>query len=314
MTPRPQVAMSFSPTSINFAGNSRMTLTISPGSLATLTAIGFSDTLPAGIGLSNATVQSCGGVEVQVSGDRRTLSLSGATLGPKQICTLSYSVFTGVTNASIGDHVNEVTVNSSAGPVTVKATLTVSFDPQTIPLDGTSQMTLRVQESGNSINYVNFVDTLPPGIEVATPKQMTSSGCGSCLSASGNTVQLGNTELKFRDSCVVKVNVTGKTPGVLTNQLTVNSQASTLAIASASLTVGTAPPRPQVAMSFSPASINFAGSSRMTLTIMPGSLATLAAVGFSDALPSGIQAQTNGAVQSCGGGMFRYPGMAGRSA
>ena len=149
---------------------------------------------------------------------------------------MSYSVFSGVTAISIGDHVNEVTVNSSAGPVTVQATLTVkpppsprvevSFDPQTIPLDGTSEMTLRVRESGNSFNYVHYVDTLPAGMEVATPKQMTSNGCGAFTSANGNTVQLGNTQLKLGGSCVIKVNVAGKTSGVLTNQLTNTQRAS----------------------------------------------------------------------------------------
>ena len=312
----PKVTMSFSPASVHLGGYSDLKFTITPSSLATVTAISFADSLPAGLWVrSNVANAACGGVTLQVLSDQKTFSLTGATLGPKQTCSFTVPVSAGMTSSAIGVQSNQVTVNSNAPPVLATAMLTVTpprpprvtlgFSPDTIFLHRNSKMTLDIES--DTINYINFTDTLPAGLIIATPSQQTGNCSGFVNGGSGeNRISVSDSEITFQKRCEITIQVTGTAPGVQTNQVTVNSFAPSVT-ASASLTVKAPPPTgASLTMLFVPDNIPLNGTSRLSLHINSSGQAFLSSdltnISFNDTLPAGILVATpHNLTGGCGG-------------
>jgi len=244
----------------------------------TLSGAAFTDTLPPGLVVANpaniqnsSTAPGCGfyGGMVSATAGMSTISLSGASLplGPDANCTFSVDVISGPLNppnmpASFTNTVTDMTStnpNISDAPQMATATLIVtpgplapsitkSFSPNMVPLNGSSTLSFTVSNPNASISLsaIGFVDTFPSGLALNSSTVTGSCGGGSITantSANPNTVTLATATLAAGTSCTFSVNVKVTGTGTITNTTgaisAFESGPGTTASASISTTGGT---------------------------------------------------------------------------
>jgi len=168
---------------------------------------------------------SCGGGTITATAGAGAVSLSGATIAGGGSCTFSVSV-KGTTS---GAKNNSVTVNSTNGGtgntsqatlnVGVPPTITKAFGATDIALNGTTSLTLTINNSNTiALTGVAVSDTLPSGLVVATPNGL-SNGCGGAVTATAgsSSISLSGGTIAASGSCVISVNVKGVTAGTKNN-------------------------------------------------------------------------------------------------
>src|SRR5262249_35740271 len=308
----PTITKSFGATSIPVGGTTSLTFTITnPNSSQTLTGIGFTDPLPAGLSVPNGTASTCGGTVTPTAAG--TIAVRGGTLAASGSCSFSVTV----TGVSAGVQMNTTGVISStesgAGATSNTATVTVvgpatiskSFGAATIPLGGTTTLTFTITNNNatTTLTGVGFTDTLPSGLAVAsTPNASTS--CGGTFTPNAGDTSLtfsGGTISSGGGTCTVKVDVTGTTAGVKNNTSgnVTSTEGGTGTTASASVTV-VAPPT--ISKAFGAANIPLGGTTSLTFTVTnPNSTVALTGVGFTDTLPAGLTTPNNAGSSQCGG-------------
>ncbi len=281
----------------------------------TLTGIGFSDTLPAGLVIStpNGLSGSCGGGTITATAGSASISLSGASLTAGASCTFQVNVTADATTGVRTNVTGAVTSNETGAAGTATASITVaaaptiakSFGVATIPLSGTTLLTFNINNpnAGVTLHGIAFTDNLPAGLQVATPSGLSNTCGGTATAVAGSgVVTLTGATLAGSTPCVVSVNVKGTTAGIQNNSTQVSStETGTGNTTNASVTV-VAPPN--FLKGFSPATIPVNSSSTLTFTIQNNNTTiSLTGIGFSDTLPPGmIVATPNGLTGSCGGG------------
>ena len=139
---------------------------------------------------------------------------------------------------------------------------------------------------------------------VATPNGLIGSCSGGTITAASGTgaVSLSGAALAASGWCSFTINVTGTSPGLKTNTVTVSStETGTGNTSSANLQV-IAPAT--IAKAFGTGSLQLNGSTTLTFNLSnPNTATTLTGVGFTDVLPAGLVVSTpNGLTGSCGGG------------
>jgi uncharacterized repeat protein (TIGR01451 family) len=308
----PVVSSSFLPSSINVGQPSFLAFTITnPNAGTSLTGVGFTDTLPAGLIVPNQTTAACGGT-LTLSAPQ-TVSLSGATIAPSGQCQFTVTV-TGLTTG---------TKTNTAGPVvstegglgnSTTATLDVttpsppviasSFNPTNILVGATSSLTFTITNTnaGTALTGIGFTDTLPAGTTVASANSAVCGG--TLLFSTPPTISLSGASIPPHDQCQFSVTVTGATAGskVNTTSAVTSNQGGSGNSATATLTVTTSSP-PSITSSFSPSSINVGQTSALTFTIAnPNAGASLTGIGFTDALPAGLTT-ANATSTTCGGAL-----------
>lgn len=319
-----------------------------PNSDVTLTGIAFTDNLPAGLVIANPNQlsNSCDGTVTADPGSS-TVILSGGDLGPavglsrikhghsrgglqqpssSGSCFISVEVqpntsgtFNNTTGAisanesGTGATSNTATLTVSSAPSVQPPTIAKAFGASSVPLNGTTTLTLTVgnPNSGTTLNNVGADDPLPSGLVVATPSGVS----GSCLANGGSVIS--NTPTDFmtqgatlapNTSCTYTINVTGTTAGTKNNTTgnvgaDFNSGSETVhttgGTASASLIV-VAPP--SIAKAFNPSSIAQTEPTSLVFTITNPAVnpVALTGVGFTDVLPSSLTV-ANGTSTVCGG-------------
>ncbi len=298
----PAIAKAFNPTSIALNATTSLTFTISNPNAVALTGVAFSDTLPAGLTVANASATVCGGTLTTSS--PTGISLSGATIAANGSCVFSVTV-TGAAGGSYTNTTGSVTSSNAGTGNTASAnlvvasppTITKSFGAATIPLSGTTSLTFSIDNPNTSVALtgVGFTDSLPAGVVVASPNGVGGPclGNGTIAAVAGSgSVSLAGAGLAATANCTFSLNVTGATAGVKNNSTTVSStEGGTGNTSNASITV-VAPPT----------LAKFFGAASFTVS-NPNAGTTLTGVGFSDSLPAGLVVATpNGLAGSCGGG------------
>lgn len=143
----PTVTQSFGAATIPLNGSTSLTYTITNPAAAgaTATAIGFTNTLPAGLVVAtpNGLTGSCGGGAITAVAASGSVALSGASLAAGASCTFSVNV----TGATAGTKNNSVTVSASTGSATATANLQVIGGPTLISVNPNSG----VLSGGNSV-------------------------------------------------------------------------------------------------------------------------------------------------------------------
>src|SRR5262249_31330651 len=162
-------------------------------------------------------------------------------------CNITVNVSSAVDNL----YSNSVTINSTiAGSgntandtlnVINPPTIAKVFGASTIPLNGTTSLTLTIgnPNQNQTLSGVAFNDSLPAGLVVATPSNLSNT-CGGTATAVGGSgsVSLSGGTVAASASCTVSVNVQGTTAGVKNNSVTVtDATAGTGNTATASVTV-----------------------------------------------------------------------------
>ena len=309
----PQLVMSWTPDTIAKGETSTLRLApFNPDESSDLHTIAFSDTLPAGLTVPNGSWvdSTCGGT-VTVTGSN-TISYALATLGPTWACPLDFTVTANATGTFVnttgpitangsGSNVGSATLN-----VTSKApTIAMSFGAATVGLGASTSLSFTITNPNNDsgLSGVGFSDSLPSGLEVATPNGLTGN-CGGTVAAvaGGGTVSLAGLSLDTSESCTFSVNVKGTSSGtkVNTTDPITSNEGATGGTATASIVVGTPP---IVAISFGAATLAVGGSTSLTFTITnPNLVDGQTGVGVSDTLPAGLVVATpNGLGGDCGG-------------
>jgi uncharacterized repeat protein (TIGR01451 family) len=270
--PPPSLSKSFSPSTINSGGVSRLTITLSNPSVqvATLTAP-LVDTLPASVFIASVpdVATTCGGVgaPIAVAGSNTVTLPAGRTIPANGSCTLSVNV----TAVPPGVYVNTLlagalVTSNGVNPAPAIATLTVlaiiqppptlakAFNPTTIDAGGVSTLTITLSNPSPQVATLTapLVDTLPNGVVVAPIPNVatTCGGTGAPVAVAGaSTVTLpaGRT-IPANGSCTLTVSVTAAAAGVYVNTLVAGALATNngnnAAPAVATLTVNAVVPPP----------------------------------------------------------------------
>jgi uncharacterized repeat protein (TIGR01451 family) len=308
----PSIAKVFNPSTIALNATTSLTFTITNPAANTvaLAGVAFTDTLPTGLTVANASATVCGGTLTTTA--PTGISLTGATIAVNSQCQFSVTV-TGAASGQYTNTTGSVTSTNGGTGNTASANLTVATPPSItkvfgaaqIPLEGTTSLTFTIQNPNSNLTLTGlaFTDNLPAGLVVALTPNLNNT-CGGTATAVGGTgsISLSSGTLAASASCTVSVNVTGKTAGVKNNSVQVTStEAGTGNTSNASITVvGT----PIIIKAFGAASIPLNGSTSLSFTIQNNNATTiLTGIGFNDTLPAGLVISTpNGLTGACGGG------------
>jgi uncharacterized repeat protein (TIGR01451 family) len=307
----PSIAKVFNPTNIALNATTSLSFTITnpAANVDPLTGIAFTDTLPAGLTVANASATVCGGTLTTTS--PTGIALSGATIAVNSQCQFSVTV-TGASSGQFTNTTGNVTSTNGGTGNTASANLTVAtaptiakaFGAASIPLNGTTSLTFNITNPNTSttLTGIAFTDTLPAGLVVAQTPALSNTCGGTATAAAGSgSISLAGATQAASASCTVSVNVQGTSSGVKNNSVTVSATESGVGNTSnASITVA-APPT--LIKAFGAASIPLNGSTTLTFTVQnPNPSTTLTGIGFGDTLPAGLKVATpNGLTSTCTG-------------
>jgi mucin-19 len=308
----PSIAKVFNPSSIALNATTSLTFTITNPAANTvaLTGVAFTDTLPTGLTVANATAAVCGGTLTTTA--PTGISLTGATIAANSQCQFSVTV-TGAASGQYTNTTGNVTSTNGGTGNTATANLTVATPPSItkafgaaqIPLNGTTSLTFTITNPNTNLALtgIAFTDNLPAGLVVATPNALNNTCGGTATATAGSgSISLSAGTLAASASCTVSVNVQGTTAGVKNNSVTVSStEGGTGNTSNTSITVVASP---TLTKAFGAASIPLNGSTSLSFTVTnPNTTAAFTGVSFSDTLPAGLVISTpNGLTGSCGGG------------
>jgi uncharacterized repeat protein (TIGR01451 family) len=306
----PSIAKAFSPAAIALSTTTSLTFTITnpDANTVSLTGVAFTDTIPTGLTVANASATVCGGTLTTTA--PTGIALTGATIATSSQCQFSVTV----TGASAGNYTNTTgavtstnggTGNTGTANLTVASppTITKAFGAASIALNGTTSLTFTVSNPNSNVTLTGlaFTDTFPAGLAVA-PTSNLSNTCGGTATAvpGAGSVSLASGTLAASASCTVSLNVQSTTGGVKNNSVQVTStEGGTGNTSNASIAV-TAPP--VIIKAFGAASIPLNGSTSLSFTIQNNNTTqSLSSIGFSDTLPAGLIISTpNGQTTTCG--------------
>jgi hypothetical protein len=257
----PTIAKAFGAGAMPLNGTTSLSFTITnPNAGSSLSGVGFTDTLPAGLVVStpNGLTGSCGGGTITATAGTATISLSGASLAANSSCTFSVNTSAtsvGVQNNTTGNVTSTEggTGGTASASVTVAAvsppTIAKAFGAGTIPLNGSTSLSFTVTNpNASTLTGVGFTDTLPSGLVVTTPNGLTGSCGGGTITATAGTatISLSGATLAGSSSCTFSVNTTGTSVGTQTNitGTVTSNEGGTGGTATASVTVTSGPPPP----------------------------------------------------------------------
>ncbi len=313
----PAISKSFGAARIPLNGSTTLTFTVTnPGAnVLGLTGVAFTDSFPGGIVVAtpNALTNSCTGGAVVAAAGSGSVSLSGATITTGASCTVSVNV----TGASGGDWTNTTgavtSTNGGTGStasanlsVTVPPTVTQTFGSPTIPLNTNTTLSFTIKNNNSStLTGIAFTDTLPAGLQVATPNNGLTGTCGTITAvAGGANISLSGATLTPGTSCTFSVNVTGITAGVQTNTTgAISANETGAGVTNAGSLNVIAPPTITKAFGVPDLLLNATTTLSFTITNPTVNTISLTGIGFTDMLPSGITlAVPAGLTGTCGGG------------
>jgi mucin-19 len=241
---RPILTKAFSPASIPVNAISVLTFTITNGSQAFgETGLAFSDALPAGVVLANATTSNtCSGTLTNaantalIAGDTSVKLVTGTLALGQTSCTISVNVTsaTAATYTNLPANVTLVSANltnnaNASLVVTPPPVLSKAFSPVEVGVAQISTLTFTVTNAaGNPAQSgLVFTDTLSTNLVLANGT--TSNTCnGTLTDAANNPLATNATSIKLAGgsmssgtvTCTITVNVLSNTPAAYVNNST----------------------------------------------------------------------------------------------
>jgi uncharacterized repeat protein (TIGR01451 family) len=314
----PTISKAFGVPTIPLNGTTSLTFHVfNPNPNQTLTGIGFSDTLPAGLVVSTPnglTVFNCTGATVTATAGSGSVSLSGVSLPETEPCNITINV-TG-TAAGVKNNITSAITSTEGGSggtasasVTVVAPPTISkaFGAASIPVGGTTPLTFTITNPNTTVALtgVGASDALPAGLVISTPSGLSGTCSGTVTAVSGSSsISIAGATVPAGGTCGFTItSIVGQSAGVKNNTtgaVTSTNGGTGTTSNTASLVVAAAP---TISKAFGATQIALGGTTSLSFTINNPNASTLTGVGFSDALPSGLTvASPNGLTGSCGGG------------
>jgi len=316
LTP-PVITKSFDPPVTRAFIPSKLIVTISnPNPTTALVGINFTDTLPAGLLLSNFSPPSCGATSY--TSDLTSFSGLNWSLPPGAQCSMEeevtagaagvYTNTTGIVSSTNGGLGNTATATLT---IPVPPTISKAFGATTIGLNGTTTLTFTISNpnagADGTLTGINFTDLLVPGL---TSPNGTSPHCGGTLTVTGNnSIQLLGASLAPGASCTIVVSVTGTTAGTFNNVTNTVISAETGEGNSAMATLVVLAP-PTIGKAFGAPSVPLGGTTTLSLTLAnPNANQALTGVAVTDTLPAGLVIATPAnVVGNCNGGTVQVAG------
>ena len=235
------VYKSFSPIRFELGGQTRVTITLSNPTSTVIPNVNLTDTLPTGLipATDPDVATSCGGT---VTVGANSITLTNGTINANDSCAFSALVTT-TAEATPGTFRNDIPANSITGsgitnldstyrdvtvyPVGLGATLSKSFeDSNAAQPTGTAirvVLNLRAPED-KALTAVSLTDHLPTGMVIASPLNVTLSGCGAEASVNGSagdsSFSLVDGEIGAGALCRIYIYVTSDDPGTYVNTIT----------------------------------------------------------------------------------------------
>jgi len=182
----------FTPDTIGPGSTSTLSFTITNPDSSPVTALAFTNNLPAGVTIADPAqaFTDCAEATLSAPDGGSTITFSGGRLGGNAFCTISVEV----TAATPGTHTNvSGDLTSSAGnsgtatdDLTVDTALpgfSKSFSPGSVNLGSRSTLTFTIDNSANasSVPNLDFTDNLPVGLMVADPPNTVVNNIGTSV-------------------------------------------------------------------------------------------------------------------------------------
>jgi uncharacterized repeat protein (TIGR01451 family) len=250
----PTVTKTFTTKQITINGTTVLTIAVQNTSGSNITGVTFTDTYPAGSGITNTVNQTMAGscltgTVVGASGGN-TVGLNNIRINAGQTCTVTTTV-RGATAGTWANTTGLVTSSNAAsgGPATdtlvvilAAPTATKTFAPILVATGVVSTMTITLSNGNTSaITGVNFADNYPAGLMNATPLSASTTCAGGTVTATagGSSVALADATIPASGNCTVTVNVTSNSGNTYNNSTGSlgSTNAQTGAAASGTLTV-----------------------------------------------------------------------------
>ncbi len=327
--PNVTLTKAFGPSTIFPSGISVLTISVAntaSGSVA-LTGIALSDALPSGVTIAATPGASttCGSGSVAATAGGSTVALTAGSVGAAATCTISVNV-TATVPATYPNTIAAGAVTSDQGatnaaPATASllvvsapnVTLAKAFSPTTIPVNGTSTLTLTISNTASGavpLTGLSVSDGLPSGMVIApVPNPATTCGSGTVgVTPGGTTIIFAGGSVGAGASCTISANVTSSAPGSYVNTVATGAVSSTQGATSsnpATATLTVAVPDVSIVKAFTPAQITPHGTSVLTVTLQNTGTGAIALTGMAltDSLPAGVNvAATPGGSTTCGSG------------
>jgi uncharacterized repeat protein (TIGR01451 family) len=216
-------------------------------------------------------------------------------------------------NNNPGADLNLDVITFSGCSVPDPPTITKSFSPDPIAVDGTSTLTFTLSNPNLvGLTGVTFTDDLPTGLEVASTPSASTTCTGSptwAPAAAATTLTFGDptgATIAASGSCTVQVDITATTAGPHTNVSgfisSTEGGTNTGPDGSATDTLTALEP-PVISKQFAPNPILVDGTSTLSFTITnPNPNNQLTSVAFFDTYPAGVvNAATPSTSSTCGG-------------
>ncbi|MBN8580749.1 MAG: sortase [Anaerolineae bacterium] len=253
-----EINKQFTPLQIDAGAVSVMRVTIFNPNIFELTNASWTDNLVGvqpGLYIANPAgiVNTCGSVlDVTAMPGTTNLALSNGTVPPQSGSTPGECyVEVNVSSVTPGNLINTIPAGNLSsqgddGGTTVNitnttpasATITVTqvlnpslsklFVPSTIFVGENSQLTIRLNNNDSDTNLTgaSYTDTLPAGLQIATPNGLTVTNCGpgtATALAGGTVISLSGATVTPAQDCLVRVNVTGASGAYLIANSTANT-------------------------------------------------------------------------------------------
>lgn len=285
-----------------------------PGTNSNLTDVAFDVTLPAGLSVGNIAPTPIGCGTVSATAPNTIHYTNGTIAANTPVLNSACNVQLNITTSTEGVFTatsTQVTSNEGGTGLAASAMLTVGSPPTITKYFGSPtgvigqsvSLTFDINNPNALLatTGVGFTDTLPAGLVVASPNNLSNTCSGSVTATAGaGSVQLSGASLAAMGSCSVAVDVVPTTAGTKNNSVQVTSN---LGNGNTSNTSITALAPPSISKVFGAASIPLNDSTSLSFTIVNSNATTgLTGIAFSDTLPAGLVVATpNGLSGSCGG-------------
>jgi LPXTG-site transpeptidase (sortase) family protein len=321
----PSVSKSFTQSTIWAGQTSQLSIVIRNNEPSrSLTQVSLTDNLPTNVFLANPvspTLTGCGtSASLTAVSGGTSVTLNNGTIAANSTCTITVNVTSNVQGA----YTNRIPANSlqtqegltNSTPTTARLNVqeigvAKRFSPSTISAGGTTTLIITLQNPKSTpYTGVNFTDTLPPPLSVAS---VGTNTCGGTVSSTANSVSLAGGTIPAGSptalgTCTISVQVTvpaGTPAGALTNTipagaLTTDQGVGNLRAATASVTV-TSTDMTGI-KSFSPSNIVVGDNSRLRIDLFAPSDTDLTNFSLTDNLPAGVTVSnsTPVAITGCG--------------
>lgn len=227
-----------------------------------------------------------------------------------------YGIFTAQTEVNVapGSHTITATLNDPnySAPTSNSQTITSSctapsiassFTPSSVPIGGTSTLSFTINNPNvGPMTNVAFTDSLPTGVIVATPSNLSNT-CGGTVSATAGSgsINLAGGSIATGGHCLISVDVQGNVVGEQVNT-TGTVSADAFGTGNSTMATLTVFGPPTIATSFGLSSMPLGASTTVQFIVSnPNATTQLTGIGFTDLLPAGLVIATPNGLSSGAG-------------